>query len=140
MNNIDGAFMKKILSVLLILLIFPCVSMLGGCVKSIEEMAGTYKLVEIYSEGETYGLNYSFNNTVLKEDSIVLTLNKDETFSATYKDLNFSEVSGTWNKKEKAITFTSSGIESLSLNFEIRPNGNLLLIIDDNAVLLLEKK
>ena len=133
--------MKKFLSVLLVPLVFSCTILLSGCVTTIEDMSGTYKLVELYNDNKTYKIDYAFNDTVLTEDSAVLVLNNDETFSATYTDLDYgTTINGLWDKRENIIIFTSIGFQTVSLKFEIKSSGDLLLLIDNNAVLLLTKK
>ncbi|MDD4110430.1 MAG: hypothetical protein PHS54_02625 [Clostridia bacterium] len=132
--------MKKLLSILLILFIFPLGLIFSGCVPTVEEVAGIYKLVEVYDEEKTYKVGETLSDRNLTEDSAVLVLNNDKTFSATYTDLDFGgNIEGTWKKTENAVLFTSTPIKSVELNFEIKKDGDLFLMIEGESVLLLEK-
>lgn len=132
--------MKKILSIMLILFLIPVSFIFSSC-KSMEEVAGTYKLVEVYSEGKTYKVGYAFNDVVLTADSAVLVLNKDENFTATYTDLDHKEtINGIWDKRENTIIFKSSGFETVELTFELKQNGNLMLIMENISHLSLAKQ
>jgi hypothetical protein len=132
--------MKKFLSIMLILFLIPVSVIFSSC-KSMEEVAGTYKLSEVYSEGKTYKVGYAFNDKVLHADSAVLVLNKDENKTATYTDLDHKEtISGIWDKKENIIIFKSSGFETVELTFELKQNGNLMLIMENVSHLLLAKQ
>jgi hypothetical protein len=132
--------MRKVFSFLLVLLLVPIGLFCSACVPTDEDVAGTYKLVEVYSEGTTYGIGYAFKDSVLTGDSAVLVLNEDETASATYTDLDFGEtINGTWEKKEKTVIFNSQNLGTIELQFEINKDGDLLLIIENNSVLKLKK-
>ena len=132
--------MKKLLSIILALLILSCTILFSGCVSNIEDVAGIYKFAELYTEEKTYKVDYAFNETVLTEDSAILTLNNDETFSATYTDLDYGTVNGVWDKMENIIIFNSVGFQTVLLKFEIKSNSDLQLLVDKNAVILLTKK
>lgn len=132
--------MKKISILLLFFIITPAIFLFSGCVPTEEEVAGTYKLVEVYDEEKTYKVGETFKNKTLTPDSAILVLNNDENMSASYNDLDFgSEIIGKWEKKENTIIFTSTPIKSIELNFQLKKDGDLFLMIENESVLLLEK-
>ena len=132
--------MKKISILLLFFIIIPAIFLFSWCVPTEEEVAGTYKLVEVYDEEKTYKVGETFKNKTLTPDSAILVLNNDENMSASYNDLDFgSEIIGKWEKKENTIIFTSTPIKSIELNFQLKKDGDLFLMIENESVLLLEK-
>lgn len=132
--------MKKVLSILLIFLFIPISFIFSAC-STVEDVAGTYKLVEIYTKQGVIKVGETYNDVELKEDAAILVLNLDDNYTATYKDVNFEQsISGTWNKKENMILFSSSKLQTIELEFEIKKDKDLLLIIDGEAVFLLKKQ
>lgn len=132
--------MKKFASILLILFIFPAILLFSGCVPTEEEVVGTYKLVEVYDDEKTYKVGETVGDENLTANSSILVLNNDENKSASYTDLDFGgEVTGIWEKKENSIIFTSTPIKSIELNFQLKKDGDLFLMIENESILLLEK-
>ena len=133
--------MKKIFPILLMLLFIPISFVFSAC-SNLEEVAGTYKLAEMYTEDHNIiKLGEKYKDLELEKNSAVLVLNLDEGKTATYKDANFEqEIHGTWDKRENFVLFAASELQTIELEFEIKDGKDLLLIVDGEAVILLKKE
>lgn len=132
--------MKKVFSVILMLFVVSMSIFFVAC-QSVEDIAGTYKFAELYTiKTGTIKVGDDLNGETLTEDSAVLVLNNDENLTATYTDLDYdSVIDGTWDRRENMITFTSNGLKTVEIQFQIRETKDLLLIINEGETLLLKK-
>lgn len=134
--------MKKIIAITVsvLIVISMCIALVacspsgsGGNSSSVSvSYAGTYKLeaiiVKSSDESKTLEVGADFNGTALAEDDVVLTINKNNTWTVVM-GLYYSPsetINGTWEKKDGKLYLTSE------------KNNQVVIAISDGSKLTLE--